>query len=61
MKKVRNHPVIKGHRKKMMKDKRCIQCINPWYDGPCGCGKWDDEQNEILKVAAKLLEEGWEG
>ena len=65
MKNVIDHPEIKKYRKQMIKEKRCIQCINPWYDGTCGCGKEPEnreKQKEIAILAVKLIyEEGWKG
>ena len=54
-----DHPAIRVYRRRMRKQGRCIQCINPWYDGTCGCGKSGKEQSEIEALAAKLNDEGW--
>ena len=65
MKNVIDHPEIKKYRKQMRKEKRCIQCVNPWYDGMCGCGRESEnreKRKEIAILAVKLIEdEGWEG
>ena len=51
-------PEIKEYRKRMKKAGRCIQCINPWYDGMCSCDGWKDnkeERNKIARMAIRFL------
>jgi hypothetical protein len=58
---VTQHARIKVYQKEMRAQKRCGQCVSPWHDGICACGKWGEEQTAIAQLAYRLMEEGWQG
>jgi len=47
--------VINQYQERMRQEGRCVQCINPWYDGICECHKDGPEQAEIANLVYKYI------
>jgi len=40
----------------------CEQCVRPWLDGICTCGRaaeFEEKQNKVIELASELEREDW--
>jgi hypothetical protein len=53
--KIENHPKVRKHMQAAQAAGKCEQCIHPWWDGICSCGKSGEQEARIAEIAAPLL------